>query len=684
MNKINDERLIIKMDYLIIAEKIDAAKNIANALGGLQGTYAGKTYAITELAGHVMELVDPDEMVDDANEKEKIKTWKLENLPWDLQNFNWKYRVSKGKSRYLKQLKDRIKKYDPQGLVIATDPDPSGEGDLIAWEAIDYVGWNGPVYRMDFESEDAEHFKKAFENLRLIPDKNKDEAYMAAKARQRFDFGSMQHSRAATIDLENVKIKGVIRVGRLKSVIINYVKSQIDEHQHYVKKPFYRVRWKDDAGHVYTMPDETTYKQKTDADEQCAKEEVSPVSKVTRRDRFVTPPSLVSLSDIAGRLSKQGFGPKDVEATYQKMYHDHVVSYPRTEDSKVSMEQYQQIAALAPAIAKCIGLDASVLTHPEPRKKYIKKGAKHGANRPYTNVPSSLDEVETKYGKCGRAIYDLMAKNFLATMMNDAVYDHYDAELENHAKFSMNILKQKNWKEIYQVSTDNDETTGVPPIEGQIAKPFVDEGVNPRTPLPTQARIYAYLKKVDVGTGATRVSTVGDLIGRELKVNKAGKVTLTALGEANGLMLYKTMIGMPETTENLQSVFRKMYQYESVDSIYDVVTKLLKRDMVQFEKNAQAFKDNASQDAQKALALKEYVKKDDQNSFEVEYKGQTGRIKYDWGGERLTDDQVKALQAGKEISVVRQGRKGMYTVNLKVGKTSYQGHKYIGLISSFK
>lgn len=130
---------------LILAEKPSAARNFAKALGGKTGNYAGTEYKITNLRGHVMGLLPPDKQVP-TEKVEFYKSWDLENLPWNLNDFAWKKGILSGCKDIISGLKDELKEADC--VVIATDVDPSGEGELLAWEALEKCGWRGPTKRM--------------------------------------------------------------------------------------------------------------------------------------------------------------------------------------------------------------------------------------------------------------------------------------------------------------------------------------------------------------------------------------------------------------------------------------------------------------------------------------------------------------------------------------------------------
>lgn len=179
---------------LILAEKPSAARNFAKALGGKTGNYAGTEYKITNLRGHVMGLLPPDKQVP-TEKVEFYKSWDLENLPWNLNDFAWKKGILNGCKDIISGLKDELKEADC--VVIATDVDPSGEGELLAWEALEKCGWRGPTKRMYFADEAPASVQKAFMERKTLPSMDKDGDYVKAVVRERWDLASMQFTRAA-------------------------------------------------------------------------------------------------------------------------------------------------------------------------------------------------------------------------------------------------------------------------------------------------------------------------------------------------------------------------------------------------------------------------------------------------------------------------------------------------------
>lgn len=118
---------------LIINEKPSQARNFATALGGMKGTFNGEEYQFAALRGHVYEFALPEEQVP-PSQKEDYHKWKLDNLPWDESLFSWKRNKISGTNDIIKNIVNLAKTCDE--IVIASDWDESGEGQLLAFEVL--------------------------------------------------------------------------------------------------------------------------------------------------------------------------------------------------------------------------------------------------------------------------------------------------------------------------------------------------------------------------------------------------------------------------------------------------------------------------------------------------------------------------------------------------------------------
>lgn len=652
----------------ILCEKPSAARNFAKALGGSGGNYNGESYKIVHALGHLFEFAKPDGMVSEAK-LERYKSWSVDNLPWDPRDFNWKRVKKKDVSSTLTDIKKELSGCDE--IAIATDVDPTGEGELLAYEVIEELGLHKKkISRMYFDDESVPEIQKAFKTRKLIPDFYGNPDYRKALYRAKFDYMTMQFTRIATACGDG---RSMIRQGRLKSAMVSIVGDGLDAVAKYKKIPFYGNRFRDENGNVYTNPDEPTYPDKSQVPQTYRP---SPVI-LDKTERKSTPPrKLPDLASLSAMLAPKGFKAKTVLDTYQKMYEAQIVSYPRTEDKVISPEQFNDLLPLVDKIADVVGVDKSLLTHRAPRATHVKAGGAHGANRPGPNVPSDLQSLAT-YGACGPAIYEILAKAYLATIAEDYIYDAETGHLANYPGFKgkASIPVSYGWKQVFDDKDDTkDDDTDSGKHLGKTASPFVHEGFPPKPPTPTMKWLMTQLEKYDVGTGATRTSTYADVTSEKSKypllVDKKGKITMAECGEISYKLLPGTHIGSIALTEELQQDMRdiasgKANPDKCLDKIAGYVIDDLKT-MTINGKNIKKAGNNMSAEKEK---------------FEGIWGGKTVKFNREYCGHRFTDEECEALCDGKEIEVfglVSAKTGNTYGVKGKLSEQEYNGHKFIG------
>ena len=123
----------------ILTEKPSAARNFAKALGAQKtgdhysGSFHGESFVIVHSVGHLYGLLDPKYQVPESVAA-SYASWDISNLPWNESIFSWK----KGAFSKTKDVAATIKSVlsDCSEIVLATDNDPSGEGDLLATEIL--------------------------------------------------------------------------------------------------------------------------------------------------------------------------------------------------------------------------------------------------------------------------------------------------------------------------------------------------------------------------------------------------------------------------------------------------------------------------------------------------------------------------------------------------------------------
>ena len=657
----------------ILCEKPSAARNFAKALGGMSGTYNGEQYVIVASVGHIYEFADPSAMVP-ASLKEQYAKWSLENLPWDETNFNWKRTQKKDTADVRKRIVDALMKCDE--IAIATDVDPSGEGELLAWEILDENGLHPKKWsRFYFTDEAPASIQKAFKTRKQIPSMLQDPYYLKAYYRSKWDFMSMQFTRVAAC------ITGSkLRQGRLKSAMVVITGEGLDALEKYKKNkaPFYQWRFKDNYGNIFSDPAAPQYPRKEDL----AKEHYNPSKVVidSTEKKSTPPPKLIDLATLSAQLSSKGIKAKQVLDTYQAMYEDQVVSYPRTEDKFITPEQFDELLPLVDKIAKVVGVDPAILTHREPRKTHVKVGGAHGANRPGTNVPVTLDAL-SKYGACARDIYEILAHNYLAMLCEDYVYNHQVGHLQDYPTYkgTANAPVSMGFKLIYNDPNDEEDGTSGH-LLGDTASPFEYEGYPTPPPTPTVKWLMKQLEKRDVGTGATRTSTFADVSNDRSKDSlikeSRGKITLTEPGRMSYLLLPGTHIGSLEITEKVFSQMRDIADGKTTaEKCLPEIQQMVLDDIETMKSNLTKVKLEFPNAGRIASA--------DKNMATGTYKPTGAEVSFNrvWGAHTFTDDEVAKLLAGEEItfnSISKQTNQP-YPVTGSLQQQTYNGHKFWGL-----
>ena len=631
----------------ILCEKPSAARNFAKALGGMEGTFDGQPYRIVAARGHLYEFPsDPDKMVP-AELASQYKSWSIRNLPWDERDLKWKRVKTKDAAKILNDIKEGLKGCEE--VIIATDDDPTGEGELLAWEILEGLKVKARWSRMYFVDESVKSIQKAFRERKPIGGMESDSDYVKAFYRTRWDYLSMQFTRIASAYVPG---RQILRQGRLKSAMIVIVGDQLKLVNAYQKIPFYQNRFRDENGVLYIDTKEPQYKT---PEEVPLGYTLSPVVKDSAERKHKVPPRLLDMAGLAAELAGQGISAAQVSSTYQKMYEDQVVSYPRTADKTITFEQFNELLPLVDKIAHVVGVDPQILTHRKPRPSHVKNQGSHGANRPGTNVPSSLESLE-KYGRGAKQIYRVLARNYLAMLAEDFEYELQKGHLEKYPTFKgkAEVPKALGWKAVFNAEEpgEDENAKGL----GTIAEPFVYEGFPPKPVTPTMKWLMKQLEKRDVGTGATRTSTFADVTKRTTKFplmeEKRGKLSLTKYGEESYMLLPGTCIGDLGITEQVMQDMQGI-----AEGKVDPEAQLAKvKDMVAHD--IEVMQQNAGKN------LRYHYTKDGQElSF--------SRI---WGEHVFTDEEAARLAAGETISF--KTKKGAVTGQL--AEQEYKGKTYWG------
>ncbi|MEI2356714.1 hypothetical protein [Mesobacillus zeae] len=101
------------------------------------------------------------------------------------------------------------------------------------------------------------------------------------------------------------------------------------------------------------------------------------------------------------------------------------------------------------------------------------------------------------------------------------------------------------------------------------------------------------LSKYEVGTGATRVSTLSEVTNGKtaLLVDARGKLTLTKIGEIAAVLLDGSQIGDPGVTEKLFKAMKDAGDFKvKTHDVLHTATTLINHDKEVFYRNAEMLK----------------------------------------------------------------------------------------------
>lgn len=660
-----------KYNLGILCEKPSQARNFAKALGGMSGNFNNTSYIIVPARGHLYEFKDPEKQVS-GSLTSSYKSWDLKNLPWNEKDFSWEREPKEDTSQTLKTIKDTL--IDCAEWAIATDYDPTGEGEMIAWEIFDALPFKPQKYsRFYFDDESEKSIQKAFINRKAIKSMMSDMDYIKADYRSKWDFLSMQWTRIASKNGNGV---AVLRQGRLKSAMILIVGTQLEAIKNYKAVPFYQNRFRDENNIVYTNPEEPMYPDKNQVPQTYTD---SAVIVDSRTMKSTAPKKLLDLASLSALLAPMGYTAKSVLETYQKMYEAQIVSYPRTEDKCITPEQFNDLLPHIDKIAGVVGVDVSLLTHRTPRSTHVKTGMAHGANRPGLNVPKDLASL-TQYGTSGPEIYKILAKNYLAMLAEDYEYEAWKGHLEKYPAFigTASVPKKMGWKLVFSDTDDtleDDSDKGL----GTMASPFIHEGFPPKPVAPTMKWLMKQLEKHDVGTGATRTSTYADVTSTKTKypllIEKKGKLSMSEFGEMSYLLLPNTHIGNLDITVQLMSDMKAIAKGEAnPDELLAKVKQLIIDDLDTMSKNGELMRQKLG------ITMAQPIQTNPDDYYACTWNNKPAKFKRIWSGYKFSDDECKALANGDTIEIQAVSAKSgePFKCKGKLEVQTYQGRKFLG------
>lgn len=678
----------------ILCEKPDVRRKFEAALGGNTGQSPtvgdGTPFKVVNSVGHLFELKPLREMVD-PRLVESFESWELKDLPFEHNLISFEKElihktVKNGNqfvrtvSAYHAQLFTEIQQALAQSdtIIIATDVDPSGEGDLLAWEIINAAGFKGRALRLKMVDDSANGILNAIRPEALREVTYQDPMVQSAIARQKFDFFTVQYSRATTTlpREHSVLQKGaVVRTGRLKSAMTEIIGSREEAYETFVPSSEYELAYFDSDKRKFVKAKSDRFKTPALALANPSNLPDTSTIKLLSKDlKAVKPPNLYDLMDLSGTLAKKGHDTSTFMDTYSKMYEAQIVTYPRTEDTVITIDQLNDFRKIMPAILQLLSIDPTLVDINTFASKNLynpkskTEPPSHGANRPGKVVPQSLDYLKS-FGPLGPAIYEECARQILASFAPDKI-NLVSVYSDQSDAFKHTVVEMQNpgWTRVFSDGDTDDETEDAAsskshPTVGGALNLSTNEVKAVRPSLFTEHTLANMLKRYDIGTGSTRKSTFDDVtnakLNRKLVKKDGARLRLTDLGKIAFVLMKGTLLGDITFTQNLNTFLNQIRKGNAkADQAAIIFEKMFNTDLPKIKDNAKflsSFKKVAEP------AFKRLTRVYQPTGQSITFTG--GIVDYTY-----TESDLEKLLAGETIEVELKGKKSkaLYIAVLKL------------------
>lgn len=439
---------------VFLCEKPSQGRDIANVLGcrdKLDGALRGGNDVVTWGFGHILSQADPEHY--DA----ALSEWTFESLP--IEPTQWQMVVPSDKKKQFNVIKKLLA--SATEVVIATDADR--EGEVIAREILDFVGYTGPVSRLWLSALDDASVRKALANLK--PGSETESLYWAGLGRSQADWLlGMNLTRLCTLIGRAVGYRGALSVGRVQTPTLRLVVERDHAIANFVAKPFYDVMATLDAGFnaKWQVPesigDESGRCLSREAAAQVVNQcqgQVAQVSVFDTKRQKAKHPALLFLGSLQKLMSaKYGYTAQHVLDTAQALYEKHkLTTYPRTDCAFLPVSQQSEVSQIVSALSQrpelsalCQNADIGMKSACWNDKKVAQSS--HHAIIPTAKTPdlSALNERE-------KNVYLMIVQRYLAQFYPHAEDDATVIELQcgsHRFKTTGKVERVKGWRVVTQ------------------------------------------------------------------------------------------------------------------------------------------------------------------------------------------------------------------------------------------
>jgi len=504
---------------LVICEKPDAAKKVADALSGgtaVSSTVEGVTvfrfgkyrgrYVVCAAQGHVYSVSDP----------------LAERVVYPVFDAEWYDRglVEERAARTANRIA-AIKKLAAGATAFVNACDYDVEGETIGFNILRYAcgGKEATAKRAAFSTLTKDELVEAFRTARVQEDQ---ELAIAGRARHFIDFvWGINFSRALSQSAVTAGHRyRIVSIGRVQGPTLNFVVERERQIRGHVPKPFWTVRGVFDKGgvRVIALYSREKFDKKSDAEKvkgECSGRE-GVITKVMERSFEVAPPPPFNIGDLQKEAySLFGYSPSRTLQAAEHLYLGALISYPRTGSQKLpaSIDYRRIIRGLT--LTKEYSEHAGVLLRGDLGPvQGNKDDPAHPAIHPTGEKPPGRLGVQES------RVYDLVVKRFLSAFAPPARKRSVSVNIsvdEHSFKLGGRRTVYLGWLEYY-APYGRSADLEIPRVrEGDrlsVLGVDVEEKFDSKPQRYNQSTLLEKMELEGIGTKATRADVIATLLDR--------------------------------------------------------------------------------------------------------------------------------------------------------------------------
>ncbi len=454
---------------LIVAEKPSVGRDIARVLKcgkREEGYLSGDRYTVTWAFGHLVTLVDPDEL------DERYKKWRMEDLPILPDSIPTKV-LPKSKAQYA-VIKNLMLQKDVERIICATDA--GREGELIFGLIYEKAGCTKPVYRLWISSMTDAAIKEGFDKLK--PRSAYAGLYRSALCRSWADWlVGMNASRAFTL-----RHNALLSLGRVQTPTLAILVRRAQAIRDFKPEEYYTLnagfgdykgQWFDPAVGDERLNIRICGKDLADEKAKRVRRQTAQVTSVTREEKREPPPQLYDLTTLQRDANKiLGFTADKTLKTAQSLYETKkALTYPRTDSRYLPQDMAPTVYKTMDALAQSFSDQLRYIQRTDGKLPYPKRVYDDGKVSDHHAIIPTPQKVDMeKLTADERSLYMMVAKRLIAAYCPVHVYEATKvitlAAGESFKSTGRTILIP-GWKQVYRDQEQEGEESQTLPTLSQ-------------------------------------------------------------------------------------------------------------------------------------------------------------------------------------------------------------------------